>query len=147
VVEKKCSPPDLIVVEKAVRDELAGTHLSEQVQIAGTQRAIWALRVSLAHRNVEEVPQHRDVEELVNRVSSSMNIPGRVAGIMTDSERPWIIIGTCVEFGYTHETGYPHPNPFVPQGEPCPPEKPHPTENDEKSPESENEKGGEKPEP
>lgn len=104
--------PDFAEVERVLAAATGGPELAEFFDLDQFEAKEWLCQAILIHKVVDIHPHWNKIERLVRQVEQACAIPGRVAGCTFDLENPQRMMGTTLQFGYSSEVGYSHPNEF-----------------------------------
>jgi len=104
--------PDFAAVEASLRAVLAAPDAGGVVGFDGFDAKQWLCQARLRHQ-VTDISQHwGTIERVVSSVATQCGVPGRVAGEYRDPNDRQRTVGEILEFGYSPEVGYDHPNEF-----------------------------------
>ena len=102
--------PDFDKIEHCLKKALASPPYEDLFELRDFKAKEWICGASLIHR-IDDISPHWDtLEELVHYVMKSCDVPGRPSGWVSDPKDNQRMIGTSIEFGYSPEVGYNHPN-------------------------------------
>lgn len=104
--------PDFAAVEAELSRQLAEPEVAKVIRLEKFVAKDWICMAVLIHKEKNMGPHLQRVSQLVREVSSKCKIPGRTAGWVADPQDPRRMTGTTIEFGYSPEVGYRHPNEF-----------------------------------
>jgi len=103
--------PDFQSVERELKDLLDGAEFHEYFELLGFEVGEWLCRAFLGFRKQAAEPADWPLaQDLVHRVREKTGLPGRTAGHLMDPETGRTLIAVILEFGYSREVGYDHPN-------------------------------------
>ncbi len=104
--------PDFGLVEYELRRLVAEPRFASVLSLSDFHSKDWLCRVTPIHA-VPNIDEHWHLlEEVVQTTTERCKMPGRVSGWHSDDADPQRCIGTKLEFGYSPEVGYAHPNEF-----------------------------------
>ena len=104
--------PVFIVVERELQSVMAEPAFAEILEFGRFEAKEWICAVVILHK-VDDIRPHWDkIVQIVSRVSKTCEIPGRPSGWQFDPDDPQRMTGTILQFGYSPEVGYRHPNEF-----------------------------------
>jgi len=107
--------PDFAAVEAELSRQLAEPEVAKVIRLEKFVAKDWICMAVLIHKEKNMGPHWQRISQLVEEVSSKCKIPGRTSGRveLADPQDPRRMTGTTIEFGYSPEVGYRHPNEFT----------------------------------
>jgi len=105
-------PPDFSMIQQSLSTHLSQPDYASVLKLDSFESKKWLCRSKLVYQVTNFQPHWQQLQALVRSVSHECSVPGRIAGSYLDPSDPSRIIGATVEFGYSPEVGYRHPNEF-----------------------------------
>jgi hypothetical protein len=103
--------PDFAAIENEIVEILKQPEYAPHLSLVSFEARVWICQVKVLHVDAQTF-EWSTLEDLVRTVSQRIKIPGRPAGWHCDDSRPPRYMGSTLEFGYSPEVGYAHPNEF-----------------------------------
>lgn len=98
---------DFTRIEEELRKTLVEPEFAELFELMKFNHDDWLCRAYIREKFEKLTQEHYSkLQDIVNHVSITFDIPGRTAGWVPDPDEPRRFIGTIIEFGYSLEVGY-----------------------------------------
>lgn len=106
------TPPDFQAIQRSLSTHLQEPGYASLLKLESFESKQWLCQAKLVYQVKDIQPHWSQLETLVRSVKRECSVPGRVAGEHLDPADHSHIIGAVIEFGYSPEVGYRHPNEF-----------------------------------